>query len=212
MVGQHSLRKFGASFFCALMGASMVFMTHAALPAGAASCDPVPFLAQGASQAVGGVTVTATVNTASQGNNGNTYLHRSGTELDTTWTFSPAISEMQFETQAHNDGSEAENYSFTARDANGATVATFDITNEDGQFRFAFASPVTSIAVTYTPTAPPIAFGSFLRLGLPSQAGACGVADLLDPPPAPPGGYWPEDYLERREAMLAEESSLPNTR
>ncbi len=166
-----------------ITGMSMA-VNHAESSFAAGTCIPVPYLAQGASTPIGGVTVSAVVNTAnSVGGQPNYYLHQSvpasvNPALDTTWAFSPPISQIQFKTLNHGDGDEPgggglkENYAFTAFGVAGNVVSRFNILDEDGQFQFAFSAPVASIAVTYTPTVG--IYGSFLLLGLPTAAGACG--------------------------------------
>lgn len=134
-----------------------------------------PFLAQGASGFVDGVNVAATVNEASDGGDGR-YLHQSGMtppKLDTTWTFTPAITTVQFETENHDDGIGAdENYAFTAKDSSGNTVTTFNITDTDGDNVQTFGSPVSSISVSFTPatSGTPGQYGSFIYLWLSSGA------------------------------------------
>lgn len=132
-----------------------------------------PFLSQGASGFVDGVNVIATVNEASNAGSGR-YLHQSGMsppKLNTTWTFSPAITKVQFQTENHADGVPLqENYAFTAKDASGNTVTTFNITDTDGYNVQTFGSAVSSISVSFTPatSATPGAYGSFIYLWLSS--------------------------------------------
>ncbi len=157
----------------------------------AGTCSAAPYLAQGASTSVANVLVTATVNTAkSVGGQPTYYLHQSvpastTPALDTTWTFSPGISEVQFTTIFHADGSSPENYAFTAKNSSGGTVRTFDITDVDGSFRYAFSAPVTEIVTTYTPTSG--IFGSYLIMSLSSEPGACGAVDRPATVRAPSG-------------------------
>jgi hypothetical protein len=130
-----------------------------------------PFLAQGASGFVDGVNVIATVNEASDAGSGR-YLHQSQMtppKLNTTWTFWPAITKVQFETENHDDGVGAdENYAFTAKDGSGNTVTTFNITDTDGFNAQTFGTPVSSISVSFTPATSATVgqYGSFIYLWL----------------------------------------------
>ena len=135
----------------------------------AATTCPVPFLAQGESANVDGTTVTATSSTAEYGGVAGRYLHRPPGSFDTTWTFSPAISSIDFETLNHADGVGAdEKYAFTAKDGSGNTVQTFDIIDFDGTTPITFSSPVTTLVTTYTPTSG--VYGSYLFLNLSAGA------------------------------------------
>jgi hypothetical protein len=141
-----------------------------------------PYLAQGSSSYVDGTSVTATVNEAADAGSGR-YLHQSSMSpprINTTWTFSPAISKVQFETENHDDAT-VESYAFTAKDGSGNTVATFTITNVDGFDVQTFGTPVASISVAYSPTTSgtPGGYGSYLYLWL--SAGADGVCSTTSP-------------------------------
>jgi hypothetical protein len=168
-------------------------------PVFAAGYCKAPYLAQGSSSYIDGTTVTATVNEASDGGDGR-YLHQSAMtppKLDTTWTFAPAITKVQFETENHDDA-DIESYAFTAKDGSGNTVATFDITDVDGFDERTFGTPVASISVTYTPdTSPgPGDYGSFLYLYL--DDGGDGVCSEEEPS-EPTSDYivgWLEDALK----------------
>lgn len=65
----------------------------------------VPFLAQGSSSVIAGtnVTVTATANTAVQGDTSNTFLYQNPSRISTTLTFSPAIPGIRVVTRNHAD-------------------------------------------------------------------------------------------------------------
>ena len=170
----------------------------------AAAWCSVSYLTQGSNETVLGVTVTATVNSAKTGPTTDIYWHDAQDgSIATTWTFSPAITRVQFETIAHADAG-VEEYTFTAKDSGNNNVGVpFEITNVDGVFPYTFTSPVSTIVVTYSPTTGP--FGTYLKMFLETQGDSCVSAE-----PEVPAGYFPEDYLERR--LAAEASLLPDTR
>ncbi len=189
-------------------------------PVLAATCDPVPFLDKDASATVGEITVTASVNKARNPMFEDKYWHLPGDpldpNLDTTWTFSPGISRIVLKTSNHADGDGEgggglkEVYAFTPN-----VGLPFNITDEDGTFEFSFASPVTSIAVTFSPTTGN--YGSYLNVFIPSTAGACDPSDppptdppTMDPPAMdPPTGLFPDDYFAQ---LFTRQSELPELR
>lgn len=153
---------------------------------GGDSCDAIPYIDQGSSATVGGITVGAPVNTANEGPGPMYYLHQpaemswTGSDaLDTTLTFSPAIEEIVLLTTFHDDGwtggGERENYQFLAYDSSDVLVREIDITNRDGAFAYSFDRPVAKIVIGYSPRVG--VYGSYLRLYLASQANACDVDD-----------------------------------
>ena len=160
---KRSTRGFG------LIGLVVVSITALSARANAATTCPIPFLLQGASANVDGTTVTATVNPAEDGGAPGRYLHRPLGSLDTTWTFSPGISSIDLVTLNHADALALfETYTFTAKDGSGNTVEGFSIVNFDGTTSKTFASPVTTLITTYTPTSGVV--GSYLFLNLSAGA------------------------------------------
>lgn len=153
------------------------------------ACEAIQYLEQGASATVGGITVTATLNTANQGPDSDYYLHQpaemswTGSDaLDTILTFSSGITELVARTSFHDDGWSGsggqENYRFVAKNSGGGVVGIFDIRDVDGRFEYSFTEPVTTLDITYSPRSG--VYGSFLRMSLPSERNAC------DPVAAPP--------------------------
>lgn len=165
-----------------LVGILAVSLTAFPSQVGAVTTCPVPFLQQGESANVDGTTVTATFSTAEYGGVASRYLHRPPNSLDTTWTFSPAISSIDFVTLNHADGvGQDENYAFTAKDGSGNTVRTFDILDFDGTTSITFSSPVSTLVTTYTPTSG--VYGSYLFLNLSAgNDSACTVPATVRAP------------------------------
>lgn len=99
----------------AALGLSAVFLSLLSSPAQASTYNPnygcqIPFLARGASFTVSGVTVTATINTAIQGDNANTYLFQSNERIETTLTFRPPIPGIRLQTRNHADAVASSGY------------------------------------------------------------------------------------------------------
>lgn len=143
----------------------------------------IPFLNQGGSSTVGGVTVTATANTGVAGG-GNRYLHQSNARLQTILTFSPAIPGFQAETANHADclgaaGAPAncfEQYDLVGKDSTGTVVFTSVIRNSNQTKSFvpgavttdALTGLITTLQIDYTHDTPAPDFlrGSYLTLSL----------------------------------------------
>lgn len=167
----------------ALLG-SVIFGLFGMSPAWAAddlsgyvadNTERIPFLAQGSSATVNGVLITATVNTAVQGDSANSYLHQSNSRRSTTLTFTPAIPGFKAQTRAHADapGAGWEKYTFVGKDAAGQQVFTSEIYDADLSLSYgpgAAIGPVTGLIKTleidYTFDTPVADFarGSYLDL------------------------------------------------
>lgn len=166
-----------------LIGATAtVGLTAFMLPASAASAsvggdsvtfacvNRIPFIAQGSSTIVNGVTVTATVNSAVTTGfpgGGTTFLHQSNSRIKTVLTFSPIRVDFQLRTRNHADG-ESERYDFRWSKA-GVTVRTDFITNEDTTRQYLIPAGFDTLTIDYTfpPGFNDTAYGSFLDMWIP---------------------------------------------
>ena len=130
----------------------------------------IPFLERGTSATVSntGVTVTATTNSAVQGDTANTYLYRSRYEIQTVFTFDPPVPGIRMQTRRHADapgGFERFNFTgvggdFTANVENQDTTVTYETDNSP------FTGRMSQLTVDYrfdTPVAD-FARGSYLDL------------------------------------------------
>lgn len=166
---------------------------------------PIPFLAEGESRTVGGVVVTATLNSAVQGDNVNTFLHQSNTKIATTLTFSPGIAAFKLQTRAHADAPNQptgfETYRIVGFDStNAISFETKTITNLDTTASYLPGSNastqitgyITRLEINYShDAAADLQRGSYLNLWLtclglsPSNETLTGqVGSLLTPSPA----------------------------
>jgi uncharacterized repeat protein (TIGR02543 family) len=127
----------------------------------------VPFLLQGSSATIAntGVTVTATTNTAVQGDTSATYLYQSNSRISTTLTFSPPIPAIKMTTRNHADATletltfTGSGGSFTGSVTNSNTSLIYDTGDE-------FTGMLASVAIAYTYDTPVIdlARGSYLDM------------------------------------------------
>ena len=111
---------------------------------------PIPFLSQGQSSTVGGVTVTAVTNSAVVGDTANTYLHRSLSEIRTVLTFDEPIPGFRVQTRAHADCPDSgcfEDYRFVGKDLSGAVVFDTSIRNSNQTTPFLPGSTSTSALI-----------------------------------------------------------------
>lgn len=104
----------------------------------------IPFLPEGQSATVGGVTVTATTNTGVQGDGSNTYLHQSNSRIRTVLTFDEPIPGFKAQVRLHNDclttaGAPPdcfEDYHFVGLNDSGDVVFDTSIRNSDTTMSF----------------------------------------------------------------------------
>lgn len=166
---------------------------------------PIAFLAAGESRTVSGITVTAILNSAVQGDNVNTFLHQSNTRIATTLTFSPGIAAFKLQTRNHADAPTPngyETYTIVGFDSTSAIAfETKTITNLDtttsylpgGNAATEITGYITRLEIMYSYDTPVLdnARGSYLTLWLtclglsPSSQTLTGqVGTLLTPSPA----------------------------
>ena len=131
--------------------------------------SPIPFLAQGEGGIVGGVTVTATDNSAVEGYDPFVYLHQNNDRIRTVLTFSATVLELRVRTQNHADGG-SERYDLTFR-RSGATVLTDAIENQDLTVTYNVVGGFDSLVLDYShPVSPvPGAYGSYVSLAIPCE-------------------------------------------
>lgn len=127
----------------------------------------VPFLLQGSSATIAntGVTVTATTNTAVEGNTSATYLYQNNSRISTTLTFSPPIPAIKMTTRNHADAVletltfTGSGGAFTGSVTNSNTSLIYDTGDE-------FTGMLASVAIAYTydTPMPDFARGSYLDM------------------------------------------------
>ncbi len=167
-----------------LAGSGALGIASLVLPAASAAASPaglttyacsdapwsaIPFLAQGEGGIVGGVTVTATENSAVQGYDPFVYLHQNNDRIRTVLTFSATVPELRVRTQNHADGG-SERYDLTFR-RSGATVLTDAIQNQDVNYTYSVVGGFDTLVLDYSHpvSATPGAYGSFILLDIPCE-------------------------------------------
>jgi hypothetical protein len=109
----------------------------------------IPFMPQGDSRLVAGVTVTATTNSATDGGDGK-YLHQSITKRETFFTFSSDQTGIQVRTSAHADAGEPnfERYEFEWL-LDGVSRASAAIENSDETREYTVAGGFDEMRIRY---------------------------------------------------------------
>lgn len=134
---------------------------------GVCDWDRLPFLSGGGSTIVQGFTVTATTNSAIQGDTANTYLYQSNVRIKTVLTFSPYLYDLKLVMRNHADGV-SETFTFTWKKG-AVTDSTAVVTNVDTTKYYTFAGGIDTMIVDYTHPTPATAtqYGSYLDIWLP---------------------------------------------
>ena len=128
------------------------------------SCTDVPFLAEGASTTIGGITVTAESNDDVSGAAfvADTYLHASDGGSLTVLTFSPPIDGVELTTHFHDDGAGvgvSEIYTITGETSGGAQLFSETLQNVDTTISRpasgSFAPGLTRLRIAYSAAGTP---------------------------------------------------------
>lgn len=143
------------------------------------ACSPIPFITQGSSTTVSGVSITATTNSAGPGDTSNTFLYQSNSRIKTVLTFTPSVPFVTVTTRNHADASGFETLTFTAQD--NAAIQLFsveieDLDTTDSLSPTTVGATISTLTIDYTYDTPVAdgSRGSYLELFLacPSLAPA----------------------------------------
>lgn len=136
----------------------------------------VPYLAQGASTTVGGVTVTATANQAEDAgalSYPDFYFHRSDlAKVQTIWSFSATLINVRLTTAFHADGTpNRERYTFTGKDSSGNTVLSEYIEYENATKTYTATAALSTLQADFTPSVG--VYGSLVKLEIGVPGTSC---------------------------------------